>query len=269
MPTQAPKSTYTPLSSAGSWYEYYTHISDKQMITGLLSPDLKPLAGNAEMASALTAATDKSTMILTIIAALEAVFSDLSTKSTINLHLIGATGKELDALMLFEEMLHLLPLLDELHCAFVGLEMPTPQNLGETLVLDCCPGCTEAGRIRSVEMWKGAYHDYIKTGNYSKPDLAVAFHTGHSQEMIEEWTPTIKYLVNADHCTVFTTFNEKEMMEETEILKGLGARFLVRGEKNKWKGMKPMLEVIEEIENSVYYNNQYWYSTSLVKAHPG
>jgi len=77
--------------------------------------------------------------------------------------------------------------------------------------------------------------------------------------MVEEWTPTIKYLVSADHCTVFTTFNEKEMMEETEILKRLGARFLVQGEKNKWKGMKPMLEVMEEIENSVYYNNQYWY----------
>jgi splicing suppressor protein 51 len=259
MPTQAPKSIYTPLSTADSWYDYYTQISDKQMITGLLAPDLRPLAGNAEMASALTAATDKSTMILTIIAALEAVFPDLATKSTIKLHLVGATGKELDALMLFEEMLHLLPSLQELHCAFVGLEMPTPQSPSEKLVLDCCPECTKAGRIRSVEMWKGAYHDYIKTDNYSKPDLAVAFHTGHSQEMVEEWTPTIKYLVNADHCTIFTTFNEKEMAEETEILKSLGAKFLVQGEKNKWKGMKPMLEVMEEIENSVYYNNQCWY----------
>jgi splicing suppressor protein 51 len=44
------------------------------------------------MASALIAATDKSTMILTIIAALEAAFTDLSTKDTINLHLIGATA---------------------------------------------------------------------------------------------------------------------------------------------------------------------------------
>jgi splicing suppressor protein 51 len=44
-----------------------------------------------------------------------------------------------------------------------------------------------------------------------------------------------------------------------EILKCLGARILVQGEKNKWRGMKPMLEVMEEVENSVYYNNQYWY----------
>jgi splicing suppressor protein 51 len=211
------------------------------------------------MASALIAATDKSTMILTIIAALEAVFPDIGTRATITLHLIGATGKELDALMLFEEMLHLLPSLQKLHCAFVGLEMPTPGNPGEKLVLDCCPDCVKAGRARSMEMWKGAYHDYIKTDPYFKPDLAVAFHTGHSQEMMEEWAPTIKYLVNADHCTLFTTFNEKEMMEETGILKGLGAKFLVQGEKNKWKGMKAMLEVMEEVENSVYYNNQYWY----------
>ena len=228
------------------------------MIAGVVSPDLKPLVDGAEMASsALIAATDKDTIVLTIVAALEVIYRDLATMETINLHLIGATAKELSALAFFEEMLHLLPSLRSLHCSFVGIELPKPEDV-ERVVFDCCDTCTTSKRTRSMEMWKGAYHDYIKTDKYVKPDLAVAFHSGHSMDAIEEWAPTIKYLVDAEYCTLFTTFNEKEMLGEMEALKKLEARFVRKGE-NKWRGMTPMLEIMEVVENSVYYNNQYWY----------
>ena len=228
------------------------------MVAGVVSPDLKPLVDNAEMASrALIAATDRGTMVLTIVAALEDIFYDLATMETINLHFIGATCKELDALAFFEDMLHLLPSLRELHCSFIGKELPRPEDFGR-VVFDCCETCTTANRTRSMEMWKGVYHDYIKTDKYVKPDLAVAFHSGHSMEEIEEWTPTIKYLVGAEYCTLFTTYNEEEMLDEMEVLKKLEARIVRKGE-NEWRGMKPMLEIMEKVENSVYYYNQYWY----------
>lgn len=259
MPTQTPRTTYVPLSSAKSWYDYYTKISDKSMVEGLLTHDLKPLAENDEMASALQAATYKMSMMLSIIAGLEAVYPDIETKEKITLHLIGADKKELDALMLFEEILHLLPGLKEIHCVFVGIELPSPIDAGGKMVLDCCPECTKMKKIRSLEMCKGAYHDFLKESNYEMPDLGVAFQTGHSQESVADWTPTIEYLVNADHCTVFTTFNEKELMEEIAILKKLNAGFVVEGELNKWRGMRPLLEVLEEKEYSIYSNHQYWY----------
>jgi len=47
-PTEKPREMYIPLSTAESWYDYFTKISDKTMATGLLSHDLKPLAGNDE-----------------------------------------------------------------------------------------------------------------------------------------------------------------------------------------------------------------------------
>lgn len=272
MPTGTPRSTYLPLSTASGWLDYYTTISDKPMIAGLLSPDLKPLVENDEMASAMTAATEKMSMMLSIIAGLEAVYPDLGTKETVTLHLIGANAKELDALMLFEEILHLLPSLKEINTVMIGLEIPTQIGTEGKIVLDCCPECMKQKRIRSMEMHKSAYHDFINSPAYLKPDLAVAFQTGHSQECVAEWTPTIKYLVNADHYTMFTCYNEKEMVEEVEILRKLGvksgkgegeeeknARLLVEGERNKWRSMRPMLEVMEETENSVYYNHQYWY----------
>lgn len=122
MLTGTPRKIYAPLSAASSWYDYYTQISDKQMIAGLISPDLKPLQDNVEMASALSAATDETSMMLTIIAALESVFENLPTKKTLNLHIIGATSRELNSLMIFEEIMHLLPSLEKLHCSFVGID---------------------------------------------------------------------------------------------------------------------------------------------------
>ena len=263
MPTEIPRSTYRPLSTATSWYDYFTSISDKApSITGKVTPDLKPLNGHDQASNALIAASDKNTMILTIIAALEAVFPDLANMQSITLHLIGATAKELDALMLFEEMHHLLPSLKFLHCAFIGPQLPTPVDGGRKMDLDCCPPCTNAIRGRSVSMFKGPYHSYVQDSAFQKPDLGVVFHSGHSQEAQEQWRPSIEYLMTAKFPTVFTTFNEKEMKEETEGLRASGAGFLREGQKNKWMGLRPLLDPLEEVEGSVYNNNQYWYILS-------
>jgi splicing suppressor protein 51 len=218
--------------------------------------------------------------MLTIIAGLEAVCDDLATKETVNLHLIGATSKELESLVCFEELLHLLPHLKKLHCSFVGPELPRMVDGNNTVTLDCCPLCTsesdyprvlescdvglirsllDAKRVRSMQMFTGTYHDYVKTEHYGQPDLAVAFHTGHSLEEQVSWAPTIKHLAACDYSTVFTTYNEAEMLGEMGGLKELGAKFLVDGQKNKWKGMRPMLDPLEEEENIPYYHNYFWY----------
>ncbi|PVH76914.1 hypothetical protein DL98DRAFT_574081 [Cadophora sp. DSE1049] len=263
MLTEIPRSTYRPLSTAASWYDYFTTISDKgPSISGKVSPDLKPLNGHEQASNALIAASDKNTMILTIIAALGVVFPDLANKESITLHLIGATAKELDALMLFEEILHLLPSFKSFHCAFIGPQLPTPVDGGRKMDLDCCPPCTNAKRGRSVSMFKGPYHEYIKDAVFSPPDLGVVFHSGHSQEAQEQWRPSIEYLMGAGFPTVFTTFNEKEMREETEGLRGNGAMFVREGERNRWMGLRSLLDPLEEVEASVYNNNQYWYIIS-------
>lgn len=110
-----------------------------------------------------------------------------------------------------------------------------------------------------MEMWKGAYHDYVKTEYYKRPDLAVAFQTGHACEELELWAPTIQHLINADHATVFTTYNEMEVLSEMKELRKLGATFVVEDQQNKWRGMRPILDPMEEVESIAFYQNQYWY----------
>ncbi|KAL2072860.1 hypothetical protein VTL71DRAFT_12203 [Oculimacula yallundae] len=267
MPTSIPRSTYRPLSSISTWIDYFTLLSDKSsLVSGKVTPDLKPLGtGNEQISNALIAASDKNTMMLTILAALEVVFQDdLATKDSLTLHILGATATELDALMLFEELLHLLPNLKTLHCVFIGPQLPNPLYGDERVVLDCCPVCTNQTRKRSMSMFQGTYHEYIASHPFtqehnSTPDLAVAFHSGHSQEAQLEWEPTIKLLAEARFPTLFTTYNEKEMREETEGLARMGAGFSKEGERNQWMGMRMLLDPLEESEGSVYANNMFWY----------
>lgn len=80
------------------------------MVAGLLSLDLKPLVGNDKMACALRAATERNSIMLTIVAALETILGhEVDTITVLNLHFISANFMKLDAPMLFDEILHLLP----------------------------------------------------------------------------------------------------------------------------------------------------------------
>ena len=90
--------------------------------------------------------------------------------------------------------------------------------------------------------------------------MAIAIHSGHGQEQREEWKLTLEHLVrDAEHATVFTTWNRAEMIEEMEALKETDAEFIVEGERNKWAGMRKFLEVGEEGEDGVYESCGFWY----------
>jgi splicing suppressor protein 51 len=260
--TQTPREHYLPLSAAGSWLEYYTRISDKDLRSLQITSDLRPGSDDpAEIPAVgyLRYGTRATTIPLTILAALERVLPDIGTRTSIKLHVIGASQWEIERLMVFEELLHLLPFLKSLQLTFVGLGFPEGVPAGKTIVLDCCPMCSSQGRTRSVLFSPVAYHALAQTKEYDQPDLAVAFHTGFSQEGGEQWMPTIQYLASAPHPTLFTTYNKEEMREETAMLNILGANFVQTGQLNKWMSMCPILDPMGSVEDNVYYFNQYWY----------
>jgi len=265
--TETPKKEYVALSTAANWYEYYFNISDKTDFKPMVTRELR-LVPNAppdaaELLGVLRCGSGTGTMALTVIAALEKAFPDISTRSSITLHFIGAASWELSRLIVFEELLHLLPALKELKLTFVGFEIPkqtvAEMGINRTFSAQCCPDCTTRGRTRILSLWQGAYHDFLRSNMFEKPDLAVAFQTGFSQESRAEWLPTIEYLSHAHHPTLLTCYNEIEMREETSMLRALGANFIQTGELNKWKGICPILEALEKKENVLYYLNQYWY----------
>lgn len=148
-------------------------------------------------------ATETLAKPLTILAALEKCFPDIAQRETLSLYLIGAGQPELDSFMSFEELLHLLPKLRSLTTWMIGPEM-TARNPGDVttpkpISLGCCPVCERNGMTRTCRVVGGKYHDFFTTKEWSRPDLAVMFHSGHTQEYEKDFAPTVKLLVEEKH----------------------------------------------------------------------
>ncbi|KAK4544466.1 hypothetical protein LTR36_004357 [Oleoguttula mirabilis] len=272
-PTKAKFSDSAPsLSSLDGWLEYYHRISDKRNISSYIAADFSFDVTDDDVDESaarkrwrhLLLATDSLTMPLTILAALEDAVPGLPSIATLTLHIVGAAGKEFRRLKLFEEILHLLPTVEHLRVVLVGPESPG-SSAGQTgdyeqdIELDCCSTCTANGRRRTVTSFQGGYHEYAAKPAYTKPDLAVLLHSGRSQAHVKEWEPSTRFLVDSGTRTLCTTYTEREAREETAELDELDARFMVRPEVNKWRGLAPLPELLDGPEHGAYYNNYYRY----------
>ena len=264
--TTFPRKQHFPLSSAKDWYDYYTTLSDKGGFRSKMNRDLKYLANDPrerEFVEYMRYGTNTTTIQLTLIAALEAIIPNVSTRGSINLHIIGAAGAEYASVPAFEELLHLLPSLTALRLSFVGLNVLEDPKFDTGTqnphILQCCPMCTKMGRTISITAWRGPYHTYADTEFYRTPDLAAAFHSGFSVDEQADWYPTIKYLAHAPHPTLLTAARYFEIQGEMEVWKNLGAEIVKKAEVNKWKGMSPSLGVCGDKPNEVVYQNYWWY----------
>ncbi|KAK5018077.1 hypothetical protein LTR16_001988 [Cryomyces antarcticus] len=208
-------------------------------------------------------ATEAMTIPLTILAGLEDVLPELPDAQSLSIHIVGAAGKEFANLMLFEELLHLLPSLIYLRVVTIGPRSPGESagqtgGLSQEVSMACCSICESQGRRRTVTSYRGLYHDYARTSQYQKPDLAVLFHSGRSQAEGASWAPTTRFLVDSATATLCTTYTNREALEEVAELDHLGARMIVRPEVNRWKALPPLPDFLER-EHTVYYHNFYRY----------
>ena len=272
--TQFPRTDRKLLKDTDSegWYDYFISISDKPQIRGIISPDFLSLGPGERTADEkdqhermrmfLLCATENLTMPLTILSALE----DISwTKPHLKIHIVGATGREMLALANFEEILHLIPGLKSLQLTAAGPNVWAGGVSGGKIYvpkteLECCQVCKSDGRTRSVALYCGLYHDFAITPDYEEPDLVVAFNSGFvdGDDSESHWDSTIKLLVESGAPCLFTTYNAQEVQNEKAKMLGLKARFLVEPEKNKWRGLIPTPEFIDE-EYGMWFQNAYRY----------
>ena len=272
--TEVPRDKRKLLADASGWYEYYTKVSDKQQVVGRIQPDFSSIALDVDrngsdkekdeaerMLMFLLCTTDTLSMPLTIVQALEDIKWD---KPHLNIHILGATDRELVLLANFEEIMHLIPSVRGLHITAVGPELPGPSKNGGLILarqdLQCCPHCKAGGRERSISLYQGVYHNFAKDSKFEKPDLIVLFNSSwvNGDDAKSNWEPTIKLLVEDNVPALFTTYNAGEAQNEQQRLKELGANFVVGVEANRWRGMVPTPEFIDE-EYGMWYNNAYRY----------
>lgn len=247
---------YRPLSTYDDWTDFFMNVP----VRGMRQEESSYFS---EQFHAVLA-TDSSTISMTVLAALEASIPGLLEREYLSLHLVGATSREMRHLLIFEDILHMLPRLKHLHVVMCGPKLAytaenTSDGSSKDLELDCCPSCSATGRRRTVALYNGFYHEYAGGSAYRGPNLAVLFHSGRSQEARDSWAPTTRLLVDRGINTVCTTYTEREAMEETAELDQLNARMIVGPEENKWRGLGPLPELLDGPEHSAYFLNYWWY----------
>ncbi|KAE9380958.1 hypothetical protein N431DRAFT_396252 [Stipitochalara longipes BDJ] len=276
--TSSPKSSYRPISTINSWHEYFTRITNyERALSGIVNSDfglnqtfLQSLQDEKERVKTkawyyfLFMGTARLSMPISILAALKKSTHDLSTRQSLSISLIGAGEMEIAGLWVFEELLHLLPALQTLNLIFVGPAnkmLPSISSDGKGDVIECknCAECVFSNMRRFWDAYGGLYHDYVNTSYYQKPDLAVIFHSGRAESAINEWAPTTRFLVDSSTPTLCTSWTEREAREEEIELDQLGARFITRPEKNKWRSLVPIVDFLEGADDEVYYVNYYQY----------
>ncbi len=264
--TEQPRSTYVPLSSLVSWRDYFELSKNPaagciSTTNGVTDFDSQTTVTNYMN---LKTTSDELTCVLTILAGLEAVVTDLRTKQVLTIHIVGAAQWEGDRMELTKELFHLCPGLKHLTVGYVGPDNHwdgidhITSNRVETL--DSCKECQDDGRSNRWLAYRGLYHEFLITDLAARnpPDLIVAFNTGHQEWGLDLWEPTLKQILASNTPAIFTTFNEKEAIEEEAALDILGASFMMRPRINTWHGLVSLRECFGP-KNKLWYRNLYWY----------
>ncbi|CAA7264046.1 unnamed protein product [Cyclocybe aegerita] len=217
--TWAPERTKTEWHSVKGlgWDDFAADLKEK--MPGTPEDVLEPM---------LRAASEGLSMPMTILLGLECLNEgdEWTRKDMLSIHVLGAAEKEVFNAQVFEEILHRLPQVNAIKLTFVGPELvdfggPQPR----TMEMDTCPQCSRQRRKRTQIHHPKTYHDFVQSqgSQFEKPDLAVAFDSGASQEEEDSWRKTIDLLIKEKIPTIFTAFNEEEARGQARIFQAAEA----------------------------------------------
>ena len=256
-----PARSYFPLSTVRNWEEYCRrHFTDFHEAVAGIAQDSTLSRMNPHAVKAVGIMAKQSASIpLTMVAGLEKVIPDLSSRRRLCVHIVGASEREASGKGMMEEVLHLLPSCQCLTVGYIGPEAIVHENEGEL----ACSMCQGVGKTRNCIYFKGPYHDFLQSSENTKPaDFIICFNTGMSEVERASWAPTLKAILDLKIPAAFTSYSQPEIRLEKILLDGLGANFVLQPERNRWKGVIPILNtypIAETNEKSWSYANYYWY----------
>jgi hypothetical protein len=201
----------------------------------------------------------------------DAGFPNPCARGEVILHVIGAEWEtEGEGPEKWMELLHLLPSVTNVRVVLVGPTLPTEAHL---MTQECCamlaPPRAEGeeeqeeeeeqdlteGRPYTVESYVGSYEEYVKSEEYSTPNLAVAFHPGLA-DYKKEWSGAIEVLLERNVPMLLTHYHKHEAEFDARTLEtSFGAHVLVAASPNPYRSLLPMPDPL--FEGRVYYSNNY------------
>ncbi|KAJ7074689.1 hypothetical protein C8F01DRAFT_1274259 [Mycena amicta] len=240
---------YTPPSSLLGWDDYQTrmiaYFGQRVQLAASEFVHIHPDAGKAIK----LLATESASIPLTVLGALEKVFSDSNRE--------GASQG------MAEELLHYLPNLRTVTVAYIGPGLE--RDIFETEVGEhdsrnlACEDCASRGRRRFAIRRRLTYHEFAETEAYraNPADLVAGFNTGMGEVEKELWTPSIRLVLQRGVPALFTSYSQTEALHDMFFLIRLRAKFVATMEKNVWRGVIPTPSERHEHWGTNHYINNY------------
>ena len=185
-------------------------------------------------------------------------------KSKLLIYVIGASSHEAPATMVWEEILHQLPLVQHLEIMFIGPDLKTRMAsimdksgthspLAKQAV---CPDCQSKGRTRSYGYNALPYEDFCKRPYSKTPDLALMFNAGIG-DVIEghPWIAAIKCLMESKTRVCCTSFNSDEADNDAETFELYGGQVTMGPIQNPFRAQLPCVDYNSE---SLFYYQNGW-----------
>ncbi|KAF9078241.1 hypothetical protein BDP27DRAFT_1311025 [Rhodocollybia butyracea] len=240
------------MASYTDWKHYnrelsreFKDIPDTSMMF-YLARDIRAHSPQAA-AGLMQLSTQSRSFCCTVIAGLEKTIPRILTYTSLEIHV---------------DILHHYPALKKLHIRFVGPEV-FPADIASTHNR-ACMSCQAIGGSRICSSHPELYHDYMQKNPNHKPDLVVCLNSGHSDiGFFQSWMPTLAKILDSNVPAIFTEYSWEEADSETRRLRGMGARFVIELEENRWRGVIPIINRgIQMNHGGVLYSSQVWYAVN-------
>eukprot|EP00698_Gefionella_okellyi_P007938 TRINITY_DN1944_c0_g1_i2.p2 TRINITY_DN1944_c0_g1~~TRINITY_DN1944_c0_g1_i2.p2 ORF type:complete len:205 (-),score=49.55 TRINITY_DN1944_c0_g1_i2:25-639(-) len=195
---------------------------------------------------------------MTLLYLLQECDPEVFTRQSLAVELIGADmTSEMESfgrLNKFEEMLHMLPALRELHITLIGPSLDEQLDLSSTL----CGSCQSSGRRLQYTAHRVVYEEYIRSGKQQHaPDVCMAFNCGIHEfwgTRQDTWSETVRLLCARSGLLIgFTSYNPGEAKGDVAVFESRGARVVMKPRANPFKALQPFGEPLH-VEDFFFAN---------------
>ncbi|KAF7290647.1 MYND-type domain-containing protein [Mycena indigotica] len=260
--TEVPQRVYTPPSSLTGWDDYKSELfPDFDFAAEFTSQEFSHIHPKAALAVEAMA-IDSSSIVLTLLHALEIVLPDLETRRTLCIHVLWSGERDLETQGMTEELLHFLPFLQTVTVVYVGLQVVPMFWRGDDTNL-ACEVCTRNGRSRHSLRRTATYHNFIssETSHQNHPDLVAGFNPSRGQMESEEWRASMQAVIDSGVPAVFTAYSLPLANLHISLLEACNPFYLRDVERNIWRGMVPKPREQDELAmiEASHYTNNYWF----------
>jgi len=189
---------------------------------------------------------------------------DLSARTSLTVHIAGASIYEMMGIIKWEYLAHRLPNISTVHLAFIGPELEQEEE--EQVPVPQCDDCSSLGRYITYQTYSSTYQEMRKV-NTEVPDLVLVQNCGFSEyddnsgarEWEDGWSG-LGSLLHPNTIVIFTSYTKGEA--DADLARFLThcekeVEVLVRAEVNTMRSHRPIRDWEQDRDRDVFYSNQY------------